>query len=96
MPSSEEDCFKTGLVECHGTGTPIDDPLKAEAVSRVFGKKRVMIDSVEASLGHPGGASGRISLLKAVLSFENGLIPHQISIEVPATKPQSQIGHRPS
>ena len=30
----------TSFIECHGTGTPVGDPLEIEAVSRVFAKSK--------------------------------------------------------
>lgn len=34
------DIHDTSFVECHGTGTPIGDPLEAAAVAKVFGGDR--------------------------------------------------------
>jgi acyl transferase domain-containing protein len=40
------DISQTPFVECHGTGTPVGDPLEAAAVANVFGEKGVYIGSV--------------------------------------------------
>jgi len=40
------DYSKTAMVECHGTGTPVGDPLEANAVANVFGERGVYIGSV--------------------------------------------------
>lgn len=40
------DLSSTALVECHGTGTPIGDPLETMAVGKCFGEKGVLITSV--------------------------------------------------
>jgi len=40
------DLSQTAMVECHGTGTPVGDPLEVNAVARVFGDKGVFIGSV--------------------------------------------------
>lgn len=37
----------TAFVECHGTGTPIGDPLETTAIANVFGNKGVYIGSVK-------------------------------------------------
>ncbi|KAF5019294.1 hypothetical protein F66182_8712 [Fusarium sp. NRRL 66182] len=72
------DLSKTAFVECHGTGTPVGDPIEANAVARVFGDAGVYIGSVKPNLGHSEGASGLTSLIKAVLALENRTIPPNI------------------
>ncbi|KAF5665038.1 polyketide synthase [Fusarium denticulatum] len=72
------DVSKTAFVECHGTGTPVGDPIETNAVARVFGDAGVYIGSVKPNLGHSEGASGLTSLIKAVLSLENRTIPPNI------------------
>ncbi|KAG9192485.1 hypothetical protein G6011_11219 [Alternaria panax] len=72
------DFSKTAFVECHGTGTPVGDPIETNAVARVFGDAGVYIGSVKPNLGHSEGASGLTSLIKAVLSLENRVIPPNI------------------
>ncbi|KAH0435679.1 polyketide synthase [Colletotrichum camelliae] len=72
------DLSKTAFVECHGTGTPVGDPIETNAVARVFGDAGVFIGSVKPNLGHSEGASGLTSLIKAVLSLENRTIPPNI------------------
>ena len=70
-------------MECHGTGTPIGDPIEANAVARVFGDSGVYIGSVKPNLGHSEGASGLTSLIKAVLALENRIIPPNIKFNSP-------------
>jgi acyl transferase domain-containing protein len=50
------DFSQTAFVECHGTGTPIGDPLEATAVANVFWKDGVYIGSVSPSY-HTDGIS---------------------------------------
>jgi acyl transferase domain-containing protein len=38
------DPLETGYFECHGTGTPIGDPIEVEAVSRAMNKNRAEQD----------------------------------------------------
>ena len=81
------DFSQTAFVECHGTGTPIGDPLEAKAIAGVFGgDEGVYIGSVKPNLGHSEGASGITSLIKAVLSLENQTIPPNIKFSTPNPK----------
>ncbi|ERF74608.1 hypothetical protein EPUS_00738 [Endocarpon pusillum Z07020] len=76
----------TQYVECHGTGTPVGDPIEVEAVSRVFNrdvaaKGPLLIGSVKTNLGHSEAASDLSSIIKATLALENGLIPATIGVQ---------------
>ncbi|KAJ5761957.1 Acyl transferase/acyl hydrolase/lysophospholipase [Penicillium nucicola] len=78
------DYSKTAFVECHGTGTPIGDPLETAAVGRVFGPfGGVQIGSVKPNVGHSEGASGLTSLIKSVMALENRIIPPNIKLNKP-------------
>ena len=74
---------ETGMVECHGTGTKIGDPIETRAVARVFGEKGVYIGSVKPNLGHTEGASGLVSLIKMVMALEHRTIPPNIRFTSP-------------
>lgn len=76
---SGEGIARTGFFECHGTGTPVGDPIEVEAIARVFGDLGgVYIGSVKPNLGHGEGASGLTAVLKAVLALEHRTIPPNI------------------
>ena len=77
------DFSKTGFVECHGTGTPVGDPIEANAVGRVFGESGVYIGSLKPNFGHTEGASGLLSVIKSVLLLENCTIPPNIKFSCP-------------
>jgi acyl transferase domain-containing protein len=77
------DFAQTAMVECHGTGTPTGDPIKAKAVAHVFGESGVYIGSVKPNLGHAEGASGLVSVMKVVLALENRIIPPNIRFTTP-------------
>lgn len=68
----------TGFVECHGTGTPVGDPIETTAVGRVFGESGVYIGSIKPNFGHTEGASGLLPVIKTVLVLENSTIPPNI------------------
>lgn len=71
----------TGYIECHGTGTAIGDPMEAAALGAVFGKRGVehsqpttYVGSLKTNVGHLGGASRIVSLIKTALMLERGFI----------------------
>lgn len=81
------DISETAFVECHGTGTPTGDPLELEAIAKVFGgEKGVYIGSIKPNVGHAEGASGVSSVIKAVLSLENRIIPPNVNFSTPNPK----------
>ncbi|HVK68946.1 MAG TPA: beta-ketoacyl synthase N-terminal-like domain-containing protein, partial [Polyangium sp.] len=69
-----------GYVEMHGTGTPLGDPIEAEALSAVLGAPRpdgsvCALGAVKTNLGHLEAAAGVAGLIKAVLSLQHRKIP---------------------
>jgi acyl transferase domain-containing protein len=83
------DTALTGYFECHGTGTPVGDPIEVSAVGNVFSKIRgnavdlLPIGSVKTNLGHSESASGIAGIMKAVLALEKGVIPPTIGLVNP-------------
>ncbi|KAL8901562.1 MAG: hypothetical protein Q9207_005141 [Kuettlingeria erythrocarpa] len=80
------DFSQTDYIECHGTGTPVGDPIEVEGVSRVF--KRNVVDqgplyigSVKTNMGHSEATSGLTSIIKATLALENARIPATIGVK---------------
>ncbi|RYP64434.1 hypothetical protein DL769_006675 [Monosporascus sp. CRB-8-3] len=80
------DFSKTAYFECHGTGTAVGDPIETGAVANIFGDAGIYITSVKPNVGYTEGASGVVSLIKAVLSLENRTIPPNIKFNVPNPK----------
>ncbi len=63
---------EVGMIEAHGTGTSLGDPIEMEALGEVFagrnsGLAPIAVSSVKTNLGHTEAASGMAGLLKAVL-----------------------------
>ncbi|HEX4420311.1 MAG TPA: beta-ketoacyl synthase N-terminal-like domain-containing protein, partial [Kofleriaceae bacterium] len=70
------------FVECHGTGTPLGDPIEVQALSAVYGAdrpddRRLVLGAAKANIGHLEPASGIAGLLKVVLALQHGQIPAQ-------------------
>ena len=67
-------------VECHGTATPLGDPIEVEALSAVYGADRatpLLLGSVKANIGHLEAAAGAAGLVKAVLCLRHRTMPGQ-------------------
>jgi len=66
-----------GLIEAHGTGTRLGDPIEFKALSAAFarGTDRTgfcVLSSIKSNIGHLDCAAGAAGLLKAVLALKNG------------------------
>ncbi|WP_432103581.1 SDR family NAD(P)-dependent oxidoreductase [Streptomyces sp. bgisy091] len=76
------------LIEAHGTGTPLGDPIEIQALTRSFAeytdrKQFCAIGSVKTNIGHTGQAAGMAGLIKTLLAFEHELIPASLHFETP-------------
>ncbi|WP_274555352.1 type I polyketide synthase [Streptomyces spiramyceticus] len=77
-----------GLLEAHGTGTPVGDEAELATVARVFGPRvagtdPVAMGSVKSMLGHTMQASGMAGLIKAVLAVYDGTLPPTLHLDEP-------------
>jgi acyl transferase domain-containing protein/acyl carrier protein len=68
------------VIEAHGTGTSLGDPIEINALKKAFARFTTRrgfcsIGSVKANIGHLEGAAGIASLIKTVLSIEHKQIP---------------------
>ncbi len=75
-------------VEAHGTGTAMGDPIEVTALSTVYAadtdaREWCGIGSVKSNIGHLSQSAGIISVIKAVLAIEHGMIPPTINFERP-------------
>lgn len=83
-----------GYLEAHSTGTFVGDPEECRAIDNVLCAQReepLLIGSVKSNIGHSEAASGICSIIKSILSFQNGMIPPNINFselkpEIPALK----------
>lgn len=73
-----------GLIEAHGTGTPLGDPIEIEALRQVYQAEEFVaqscaIGSIKANVGHLGVASGVTGLIKASLALHHKQLPPTIN-----------------
>ncbi|MGW3460541.1 type I polyketide synthase, partial [Streptomyces olivaceoviridis] len=74
------------LIEAHGTGTALGDPIEVEALNEVYGARtddgdRCALGSVKTSVGHLEAAAGIAGLIKVALSIHHRAIPPLPNLE---------------
>ncbi|RDI46171.1 beta-ketoacyl [acyl carrier protein] synthase domain-containing protein [Nocardia mexicana] len=76
-----------GMIEGHGTGTSVGDPLELVALQRVYGAGGApLLGSVKSNVGHAQAGSGMLGLVKVLLSGLNGHIAPTRHAENPTRK----------
>ena len=75
-------------VECHGTGTPVGDPIEVSALTQAFRESSERngycgIGSVKTNIGHLDTAAGVAGIIKAALAIEHGEMPPSLNYEAP-------------
>ncbi|MCG8312768.1 MAG: acyltransferase domain-containing protein [Pseudomonadales bacterium] len=81
------------MIEAHGTGTDLGDPIEVAALQKVLNPAFVksesdstnttqcLIGSVKTNLGHLDAAAGATGLIKAVLSMQHQQIPASLNFQ---------------
>jgi myxalamid-type polyketide synthase MxaE and MxaD len=75
------DPAEPACMETHGTGTPVGDPIEAEALARVLGRagdRPCALASVKTNIGHLEAAAGIAGLIKMVLALRHETIPRNL------------------
>ncbi|MGH6842701.1 MAG: type I polyketide synthase, partial [Methylocella sp.] len=75
-------------VECHGTATPLGDPIEIAGLAKAFGattnrKGFCAIGTVKTNIGHLDIASGAAGLIKTILALEHESLPAALHFETP-------------
>ncbi|WP_370629586.1 sulfolipid-1 biosynthesis phthioceranic/hydroxyphthioceranic acid synthase [Mycolicibacterium sp. BK634] len=79
LAAADVDANSVGLVEAHGPGTPVGDPIEYTSLSDVYGLDTpCALGSVKTNVGHSQSASGVIGLIKAILALQHGTIPRNL------------------
>merc|ERR1719331_69883 len=67
-------------IECHGTGTPLGDPIEVGALEAAVNagrdaKNALVLGAVKSNVGHLEGAAGVAGLIKAVFALKERTVP---------------------
>ncbi|EOD65304.1 beta-ketoacyl synthase N-terminal-like domain-containing protein [Amycolatopsis vancoresmycina] len=83
---AEVDPAEVGLIEAHGSGTPLGDAIEVAALNRVFRDVppgTCALGSVKTNIGHLDAAAGVAGLIKAVLAVRHGVLPPNLHFTAP-------------
>jgi acyl transferase domain-containing protein/phosphopantetheinyl transferase len=76
-----------GLVEAHGTATPVGDEAELTTLGRFFGPEgaqpRAGVGSVKSMIGHAMPAAGMAGLIKTALALHHRVLPPTLHCEDP-------------
>ncbi len=77
------------LIEAHGTGTPLGDPIEVRALDAVYSPGRsadhpLGLTSVKTNIGHLEVASGAAGLIKLILALQHEEMPAQANTQEPS------------
>jgi mycobactin polyketide synthetase MbtC len=89
LAAAQIDAGDIGLIEGHGTGTPLGDPMELTALQSTYGKgdtSSVLLGSVKSNAGHAQAASGMLGLIKMLLCGDHGQIAPTRYADRPTTK----------
>ncbi len=80
-----------GLIEAHGTGTPVGDLTEVQALTRVFSARKgelahCALGSVKSMISHTIPAAGAAGLIKVAMSLYHKVLPPTLNCPEPNPK----------
>jgi 3-oxoacyl-[acyl-carrier-protein] synthase II len=73
-----------GVINAHGSGTPLNDLTEQKALGMVFaGHGRPVVFGTKGNFGHTLGATGAIEAIALILALRKGEVPPVVGLEQP-------------